>query len=407
VLKEIHMYRTASALIAASVFTALGAAQTTVPHVFDPRSKEASVTIDASSLFAPAESKIDVVFVLDTTGSMGGLIEGAKAKIWEIANQIATAKPRPVIRMGLVAYRDRSDDYVTKLTALTSDLDAVYSSLMGFAASGGGDGPESVNQALNEALTKFEWDTGEKTLRMIFLVGDAPPHMDYPQDVLYPATCERAAKAGVIINTVQCGGDSETARVWQEIARAAEGNYIAIQQSGGVVAIATPFDKEIAELGKKIDATVIGYGTKEAQMAQSVRMARSSGLSAAAPASAGADRAVYKASEAGESAVGGSQELVNDVKNERVKVRELKDEELPEEMRKLSADEREKYVVEKAKAREEIQKQINELNVKRQKFIDEERKKSGGKKDSFDSAVYKALKEQAAKRGIEYSEPGK
>ncbi len=398
------MIRNPTTLIAASMFTASGWAQTTVPHVFDPRPQSAAMTVNVSSVSTSEESRIDVVFVLDTTGSMGGLIEGAKAKIWEIANQIATAKPRPVIRMGLVGYRDRGDEYITTLTSLTDDLDAVYSGLMRLAAGGGGDGPESVNQALSEALTKFDWDRGEKTLRMIYLVGDAPPHMDYPQDVLYPATCAAAAKAGVIINTVQCGNDVETARVWQEISRLSEGSFVAIEQSGGVVAIATPFDAEIAELGRKIDATVIGYGTKEAQVAQARRMETSAGLAAAAPASAGADRAVYKASGAGEAAVGGSQELVNDVKNARVKVRELKDEELPLEMKKLSVEEREKYVADKAAERDGIQKQINELSVKRQKFMDEERKKAGGKKDSFDAAVFRALKEQGAKKGIEYAE---
>ena len=398
------MFRNAASLIAGSVFTASGWAQVQMVNAAVVPEKYTMAV--ANPRYAPHanESRIDVVFVLDTTGSMGGLIEGAKQKIWEIANRIATAQPHPVIRMGLVAYRDRGDEYVTKLTALTTDLDAVYSGLMGLAAGGGGDGPESVNQALNEALTKFEWDAGEKTLRLIYLVGDAPPHMDYSQDQLYSETCERAAKAGVIVNTVQCGGDPETARVWQEIARSAEGNYVAIEQKGGVVAIATPFDAEIAELGRKIDATVIGYGTKESQMEQAQRMSESGRLAAGAPSAAKADRAVFKSGAAGEGAVGGRQELVNDLKAGKVQVRELKDEELPPEMQKLSVEEREKYVMEKAKEREAIQKHIVDLNVKRQKFMDEERAKLGVKTDSFDAAVFRALREQAQKKGIQFPE---
>src|SRR5215468_10655656 len=90
--------------------------------------------------------KVEVVFCLDTTGSMGGLIEGAKAKIWAICNQIAGGKPTPDLKVGLVAFRDRGDEYVTKVFDLTDDLDAVYSDLKKFVAAGGGDIPESVNQ---------------------------------------------------------------------------------------------------------------------------------------------------------------------------------------------------------------------------------------------------------------------
>src|SRR5215510_1895203 len=101
--------------------------------------------------------EVEVVFCLDTTGSMGGLIDAAKRKIWAICNQIAGGKPTPNLKVGLVAYRDRGDEYVTKITDLTDDLDAIHTTLMGYKADGGGDIPEAVNQALNEAVTKIKW----------------------------------------------------------------------------------------------------------------------------------------------------------------------------------------------------------------------------------------------------------
>src|SRR5262249_43283005 len=93
---------------------------------------------------APAEPptgkpKVEVVFCLDTTGSMGGLIDGAKAKIWSLCNQIAGGKPTPDLKVGLVAYRDKGDAYITKVTDLTGDLDAVHGELKKFTADGGGD----------------------------------------------------------------------------------------------------------------------------------------------------------------------------------------------------------------------------------------------------------------------------
>ncbi len=120
------------------------------------------------------QPQIEVVFVLDTTGSMGGLIKAAKEKIWSIANTMATADPAPQIKIGLVGYRDRGDEYITQMTGLDQDLDKVYGKLMLFQAGGGGDGPESVNQALHEAVTKIKWTAGDSIYRVIFLVGRLP-----------------------------------------------------------------------------------------------------------------------------------------------------------------------------------------------------------------------------------------
>jgi Mg-chelatase subunit ChlD len=208
---------------------------------------------------------VEVVFCLDTTGSMSGLIEGAKQKIWSISNQIVAGKPTPNLKVGLLGYRDRGDVYVTKLTELTEDLDAIYSTIKEFKADGGNDTPESVNQALHEAVNKFKWSTDKETLRIIFLVGDAPPHMDYKDDVKYPETCKLAAEKGIIINSVQCGTDSECARVWQDIAGRASGEYVQIAQDGATVRVLTPYDKRLAEINAELENSTLVYGSAEKQ----------------------------------------------------------------------------------------------------------------------------------------------
>src|SRR5512137_267697 len=114
----------------------------------------------------PAKPRIEVCFVLDTTGSMSGLIEGAKQKIWSLANEIISAKPTPDIRIGLIAYRDRQDEYVTKTFDLNGDIDAVYGTLKSFRADGGGDTPESVNEALHEAVNKMSWSQDRSVLKI-------------------------------------------------------------------------------------------------------------------------------------------------------------------------------------------------------------------------------------------------
>src|SRR5205823_9939729 len=138
--------------------------------------------------------------------------------------------------------------------------------LKGFRAEGGGDAPESVNQALADAVDKIKWGTDKSTLRIIFLVGDAPPHMDYADDVKYPQTCKKAVEKGLIINTVQCGGDGECARYWKDICRKAEGSYVQIAQDGGVTpVVATPFDRRLAEINGELARTTLAYGGGESK----------------------------------------------------------------------------------------------------------------------------------------------
>src|SRR4051812_26746876 len=153
----------------------------------------------------PVKPRIDVAFVLDTTGSMGGLIEGAKQKIWSIASAMASAKPTPRIRVALVGYRDKGDAYITRRFDFSPDLDTVFKNLQGFAADGGGDTPEHVGQGLGEAVKLLEWSGDAKTMKMIFLVGDAPAHDDYQDGWNVHTWAKNAIKKGIIVNTVRCG----------------------------------------------------------------------------------------------------------------------------------------------------------------------------------------------------------
>ena len=205
--------------------------------------------------------RVDVVFVLDTTGSMSGLIQTAKDKIWSIATTMASAQPTPEIRIGLVAYRDRGDHYVTQVIDLSDDLDSVYATLMDFEADGGGDTPESVNRALYDAVHNMSWSQGEQAYQAIFLVGDAPPHMDY-NEVQYPEIVASANSKGIVINTVQCGKMPFTVAPWTQIASLGHGDFFQVEQAGGAVAYATPFDEEIADLASELDDTRLYFGSE-------------------------------------------------------------------------------------------------------------------------------------------------
>jgi Mg-chelatase subunit ChlD len=344
---------------------------------------------------AKAKPKVEVVFCLDTTGSMGGLIDGAKQKIWSICNQIAGGKPTPELKVGLVAYRDKGDAYITKVFDLTDDLDAIHGHLKGFQAQGGGDGPEAVNQALDDAVNKIKWSTDKKTLRIIFLVGDAPPHMDYKDDVKYPDTCKKACEKAIIINSIQCGGDPECMKHWKEICAKAEGSYAQIAQTGGVVAIPTPFDERLAEINREMARTTLVFGRGEMRKGAEAKREEARAL----PAAAAADRAGFAAKDGKAAAY----DLLDAVKAKKVKLEELKKDELPAEMQKMSPKEQKEYLDKLDKRRAELNKEALDLDKKRSEFIQKKlAEKKGGGKDSFDNQVIESLRKQAKKFDIDY-----
>jgi len=354
---------------------------------------------------AEQKPRIEVCFVLDTTGSMGGLIAGAKEKIWSMANEMISAKPTPEIRIGLIGYRDKTDAYITKVYPLSNDIDDIYAKLMAFKAQGGGDTPESVNQALNEGVTKMEWSKSRDVLKVIFLVGDAPPHMDYKQDVKYTDSCKLAMKKDIIVNTIQCGSMASTTPIWQEIARKAEGKFARILQSGGVIAIATPFDKEIAAHNARLGRTVTVYG--DARMQRFAASKRSLALSA--PAAASADRLEYlsKAKETGAKAaevISGGGDLTDLLANDKLELADIEEKKLPENVRKMNKKDRETYLTKQVEERKKLQTELNALLKKRSTFIITKKAelKKAGKGDGFDEKVGGFIREQAAKKGFRY-----
>ncbi len=238
------------------------------------------------------------------------------------------------MRFGLISYRDRGDEYVTRRFDLTEDIDAVYEHLQEFKADGGGDGPESVNQALHEAVTKISWDEDRSVTKIIFLVGDAPPHMDYEQDVKYPEVCKQAVRRDLIINTIQCGQVGGTRDIWEKIAHLAEGKYVAIGQSGDMRVMRTPYDKKLAELNKEIGQTMVPYG----ELAQRRQLAERQCASEEADTSVGAERAAYssaKAPLAAEASVVGT-DLTEALVDGRLTLDKVDAEQLPEAMQEMS-----------------------------------------------------------------------
>lgn len=342
---------------------------------------------------AEKNPQVEVVFVLDTTGSMSGLIEGAKLKIWSIANQIIKGSPRPDVRMGLVGYRDVGDDYVTRVFDLSADLDDVYAELTSYQAGGGGDGPEHVNRALHDAVNGIDWSSDDNTVRIIFLVGDAPPHVDYHDGYDYKKACARAAGKDIVINTIQCGQWAETVNYWREIALLGEGEYAAIEQTGGMRSVPTPMDEEISRLSDELRSTVVVFGAAE-EIARKER--DDVAYESMAPEAKAARASVRLSTEAVS-----TYDLIDGVESGRVQLDKVEAKDLPEEMRSMNLAQKQEYLDKKVAQRNEITKKLGKLNRERDEFV---RAKLAEEEngDSFDAKVLSMIRTQAVRAGIKY-----
>jgi len=396
-------------LMAIALFVSTAATVALFPTLRDavavPQPNVTPVTPPPVSPIANEKPKVEAVFVLDTTGSMSGLIQAAKEKIWSIANTMAQAEPAPEIRIGLVAYRDRGDSYVTRVVDLSTDLDSVYATLMDFRADGGGDGPESVNQALDDALNKVSWSPDQNAYKVIFLVGDAPAHMDYQDDVKYPQSLAKAKQRGIVVNAIQSGRNGDTTRMWQQIAALGSGDYFQVGQSGNAVAITTPFDKEMAELSARLDETRLYYGSAEVKAKQRKKLEATEKLHTASSVESRARRAAFNSTRSGEANFLGDGELVDDVASGRVDISAIEEEQLPEPLQAMAPATRQAVISEKAEERKVLQAQIKELAQKRSSYLKEKVEAEGGAKDSLDEKIYSAVREQSLGKGLHYEAP--
>jgi Mg-chelatase subunit ChlD len=331
---------------------------------------------------------IDVVFAVDTTGSMGGLLDGAKRTVWSIATHIRKTDPNANLRIGLVAYRDVGDDYVTRPFSLTGDLDSVFTELSTYQASGGGDTPENVDAALDDTLHKMKWRSGAK--KLVFLVGDAPPASrgDVPT---YDSLAREASKAGITINTIRCGSDHNTAMAFQQIASISNGEFSSIVQDGGVQHIATPYDEKMAELSKRIDSTSIIVGDDSVRRRYEAKMAAAD----AAPAAAKADRGAYYAAKPGAGGKGrASEDLVGGVATGSMSIDAVEEGSLPAEYQGMDKAKLKQEVARRVEDRKAAEKEIAELAKKREEFLTKNAKDG----DGFDAKVKTSIEKQLAKK---------
>ncbi|MBT1690226.1 vWA domain-containing protein [Dawidia soli] len=348
---------------------------------------------------AETGQKIMLALLLDTSNSMDGLIEQAKSQLWKIVNELAAAKcadgARPSIKIALYEYGNDNlspdEGYVRQVNGLTDDLDLISEKLFALTTNGG---EEYCGKVIQTSLHQLAWSASAADLKLIFIAGNEP----FTQGpVSFRQSCARAKEKGVVINTIFCGSFGEgTQTNWQTGATITGGTYMSIEQNQKTVYIPSPYDEKIDALNDRLNNTYVYYGSsgktkKEAQIAQD-KNAESYGQSNKA------ERAISKSTHAYKNS---GWDLVDAAKDDSKAIEKAKAEELPEEMRGMSVEQRKGYIKQKSTERQQIQTEIQELSKKRQEYITAQAKQ-GSEASMLDAAMIQAIKKQAAAKKLRW-----
>jgi hypothetical protein len=384
-VQEILMLRSPLRVLALAVFAAAG------------------LTGTANAEPADQGKHIDVVLCLDVSGSMEGLVNQAKVKLWDLVNELAKVKPTPQLRVGLYSYGHNNYDpkagWVRKDSDLTTDLDEVYKKLNALTIFGG---EEYVARVCHDALTEQKWAEGKDALRLIFVCGNEP--VDQDKQVHLNVVADLAKKKNVIINTIYCNWNHpEEIGGWRDFAKDAGGKFAMIEHNQKLIQIETPYDKALLGLNTKLNSTYtsVSYGAQRAEKSANQSAQDQNAALAGAPVAAARvatkGGALYKCSEWCL-----VDRLIEDPNFDITKVPE---DQLCDELKKLKPQDRVEYVKKKKAEREAIQKEIGEVSAKRGKFVAEEMKKRAGDTDkALDTALRGMIREQAGAKGIQIPE---
>ncbi len=353
---------------------------------------------------AEAQPVIQIAILLDTSNSMDGLIDQAKSQLWKVVNEFVAVKRdgrRPLLQVALFEYGNNrlvaGEHFVRKVTALTDDLDKISQELFALKATQLAGSEEYPGAAIAAAVDRLEWSKDGADLKVIYVAGNEAFDQG-PVD--FRASCKTAITKGIQVNTIYCGSNAEAvAGLWKDAASLADGTFMSIDHNAKVVEIAAPQDKELAELGGKLNGTYVPFGGQATAGAanQKAQDANTAGVSEAAAA----QRAVAKGSA---NYRNGAWCLVDRIYVDGAKLDDIKAEELPENMRKMSLQERKAFLEGKKAERENLRKKIGELNDSRAKYVAEETRKQvdANGKLTLDKAVIESIRKQAEKKDYKF-----
>jgi hypothetical protein len=357
---------------------------------------------------APRKKKIKIALLLDTSNSMDGLIDQARAQLWKIVNELALAKcdgEKPELEIALYEYGNdgllEEKGFIRQVTAFTNDLDLISEKLFSLKTNGG---QEYCGYAISSASKQLEWNAPGEDLQLIFIAGNESfqqrPALSYVstkysgQDA--DAACHLAKEKGIVVNTIYCGDyDRGISEGWKLGATATNGSYMSIEQDRKTVYIETPYDDKIAALNDQLNSTYISYGA-EGEYKKNNQIKQDKNASGYGNANV-VNRIVSKTSGV---YISQSWDLVDASKQKEFEISKLKESELPAELKGKTEEQKKEYVKLKTQEREAVIGQIGVLNAKRSVYIAEKTKEMGTADLSLDAAMIKAIRAIATEKNF-------
>lgn len=340
------------------------------------------------------QPRIQVAILLDVSGSMDGLIDQAKAQLWNMVATLGKARAgqvQPEIEIALYEYgrttNDKAKGYVKQINAFTTDLDQVSKNLFALHTDGG---DEYCGQVIFTSIDELKWDPSPANYKVIFIAGNE----DFLQGNLhYTKACAEANKKGVIVNTIYCGDRLQGIREhWNLNAECGQGSYTNINQNERVEDIPTPYDSTLIVLNEQFNGTYITYGASGA--ASAAKQKEVDNLNTNVSRGLMADRAAVKSQKSVYR--NESWDLVDAMEKDASIVKKIDRNTLADSLKNKSEAEIKAFVEEKGRQRAMVSKEIQEVNRKREEFIRTERARAATEnKATLESEVEKIIKEQA------------
>ncbi len=349
------------------------------------------------------EHVVELAICLDTSGSMDGLINSARQKLWTIVNDLAKAEPTPRLRVALLSYgndgHNPENGWVKVETPFTDDLDTVSQMLFALTTNGG---TELVGRVVQTSLQELDWHPSASTLRMIFVAGNESADQD--EQVAARTICKEASERGIDVNSIYCvygDDDSEVRPGWRELAMSGNGTFAMIDQNNGTVVIATPYDHKLTELSGELNYTYIPFGAAGQagcanQVAQDTNAVHLNYSNAATRAATKAGK-LYSC----------GWDLVDATRNGDVDLAKVDKKDLPEDLQTLTYAELVVKVEAMQQRRTKLQSQIQELDQRRQALLNEElARQATTNVGSFDLAIRSAIRNKAEAKGFTFASLG-
>lgn len=358
--------------------------------------KTAKANVNQVKHILQHKPKIQLAILLDTSGSMSGLINQTRNQLWQVVNEFAKAKQgndNASLEVAVYEYGNSrlsaNNGYIRQVSPLTSELDQVSEALFSLTTNGG---DEYCGYVIQTATNELAWSKAEGDIKVIFIAGNEP----FTQGpIAFQAAVQSAKAKGITVNTIHAGDHQQGVNSgWLQGAQLAGGEYMSIDHNHQVAHIVTPQDKKIAELNARLNDTYVPYGDKGAEKAarqqEQDRKSRDISLGLVAK------RAQAKASAAYSNE---SWDLVDAVETGRVDLKEIDSEALPQEIRNLEQPKQQAYLKNKADERKKIKEEIQRLGEARNAYVAEQQAAAPAPAVStIDKAISQAIRKEAEKK---------